>query len=401
MDRGEKRLTITDTDLVENRFSRFGLIEWWDQEKLRSAKFLVVGAGALGNEILKNLALLGVGQVLVVDLDAVELSNLSRSVLFRPCDVGRQKAEVAAERTRDIYTGCTVVPIHGNIMSAVGLGVFEWADVIFGALDNREARLWINRAAWKMNRPWIDGAIEGVNGVARVFLPGKPPCYECTLGELDWKILERRMSCKLLTREEMERGKTPTTPTTSSIIAGIQVQEAVKLLHGLPILAGKGFVFEGMNHTSYVVQYTPNADCLSHESYERRVAWQKKSEETTLTELHAYAQEELGSQNVTVDFSRDIIQAFRCPLCGHARDVYACAGTLSIEDAKCATDGADMEVMAIHGFTGKEPYGDKTIKAVGLPPYDVFVARSKKGELLISVDGDRPDVLAGFAPMKE
>ena len=396
MDRADTRLAITDADLVEDRFSRFGLIEWWDQEKLRASKILVVGAGALGNEILKNLALLGVGHVLVVDLDIIDLSNLSRSVLFRPGDVGRQKAEVAAARTRDIYSDCKVVPLSGNVMHDIGLGVFGWADVVIGALDNREARLWINRAAWKMNRPWIDGAIEGINGVARVFLPGTSPCYECTLGDVDWKILERRMSCKLLTREDVERGKTPTTPTTSAVIAGIQVQEAVKLLHGLPVLGGKGFVFEGMNHTSYVVQYTPNADCLSHEVYEHLTAWPKTSGETTLAQLHAYAQRQLGSSEVSVDFSRDIIQSLRCPRCGRSKEVFACAGTVSIDAGRCPDDGGEMEVTAIHGFTGKESYGERTISALGLPLYDVFVARSKDREMQILMEGDRGRALAGL-----
>jgi len=387
-------VSITRADLSEDRFSRFGLIDWWDQEKLRSAKILVVGAGALGNEILKNFALLGIGHVLVIDLDTIELSNLSRSVLFRPGDIGQQKAVVAAERTRDLYPDCCVKGISGNVMHDIGLGVFGWADVILGALDNREARLWINRAAWKMNRPWIDGAIEGINGVARVFLPGKPPCYECTLGEVDWKILDRRMSCKLLTREEMEGGKTPTTPTTSSIIAGIQVQEALKLLHGLPVLAGKGFVFEGMNHTSYVVEYTPHDECLSHEVYDHINLWSKPSNQTTIAELHAYAQKELAASDVALDFSRDVIQALKCPKCGLLRDVYACAGTVTVDQGKCPVDGEAMEVMAIHGFRGKEAYGNRTVADVGLPPYDVFVARSHGKEMQILMDADRVNVLA-------
>src|SRR5215470_277308 len=87
----------------EDRFARFELIAWWDQARLRRARVLVIGAGALGNEILKNLALLGVGNVLVADLDRVANSNLSRSVLFREADCGRPKVEVVAEHARQIY----------------------------------------------------------------------------------------------------------------------------------------------------------------------------------------------------------------------------------------------------------------------------------------------------------
>ena len=390
---GEAALAITSDDLEEGRFSRFGLIEWWDQSKLTAANVLVVGAGAIGNEVLKNLALLGIGNIIVIDLDTIENSNLSRSVLYRPSDIGRAKAEVAAQRTREIYDGCRVRAISGNVIHDVGLGVFGWADVILGALDNREARLWINRAAWKMNRPWIDGAIEGINGLVRVFLPGQPPCYECTLGEVDWKILEKRMSCNLLTREEMELGKTPTTPTTSSVIAGIQVQEALKLLHGMPVLAGKGFVFEGMNHSSYVTEYTPNEDCFSHEVYAQIHAWPGTSDDTTLLDLLTFARTILGTNETILEFSREIIHTLRCPRCEEATEVTACVGSLSSNDGRCPRDGEMREVVTAYSFEGSESYGHKTIREMGLPLHDVFAARSAEGETQILIEGDRSAAL--------
>src|SRR5215211_766210 len=101
-------------DLEEDRFSRFRLIGWWDQERLREANIVVIGAGALGNEILKNLALLGVRRILVIDLDRIEYSNLSRSVLYRPEDVGRTKAEVAANATRALAHDAVVQPFNAN-----------------------------------------------------------------------------------------------------------------------------------------------------------------------------------------------------------------------------------------------------------------------------------------------
>lgn len=386
-------IRIDSGDLAEDRFSRFRLINWWDQRKLRDARILVVGAGALGNEILKNLALLGVGNIVVVDTDDIELSNLSRSVLFRPEDIGRPKAKVAAEATRRIFDQCRVVPLRANIVHDIGLGVFGWADVILGGLDNREARWAINMAAWKMGRPWIDGAIEGINGVARVFLPGKPPCYECTLGEVDWEILEKRMSCNLLTRHEMQTGKTPTTPTTSSVIAGIQVQEALKLLHGLPVLAGKGFVFEGMNHTSYVVEYTPKNDCMSHEVYADIRPWRKTSSETTLNDLFAFACEQFDTTEIVLEFSRDIIHMLKCPKCNRETEVFRPVGGVSSDQGKCPEDGEIREVIAVHNFTGNEAYGGKPLSELGLPCFDVFTARCPGREFQLLIEGDRSQVL--------
>ena len=80
-------LVIDDLD----RYSSLRLISWWRQDRLRSARILVVGAGALGNEVMKNLALLGLGTIYVIDFDLIEPSNLSRSVLFREADAGRRE----------------------------------------------------------------------------------------------------------------------------------------------------------------------------------------------------------------------------------------------------------------------------------------------------------------------
>src|SRR5436309_6389298 len=200
----DKPLHISHQDTTaeaEDRFHRFKLISWWDQDRLRNAKVLVIGAGALGNELLKNLALLGVGNVLVADMDRIENSNLSRSVLYRAKDNGELKATAAARAAKEIYPDLNVRAFNGNIVYDLGLGVFRWADIVLGGLDNREARLAINRACWKVRKPWIDGAIEQIQGVARVFSPlvhPDGPWYECTMSPMDWTLLANRRSCNLL-----------------------------------------------------------------------------------------------------------------------------------------------------------------------------------------------------------
>jgi adenylyltransferase/sulfurtransferase len=393
-----------DPQRDQDRFSRLRLIPWWDQAKIQAAKVLVVGAGALGNEVLKNLALLGFLNVVVVDLDFIETSNLSRSVLFRASDVGLSKAAAIARGYNDLLPEATVRPLVANVMQECGLGLFAWADLILAGLDNREARLWINRAAWKVNRPWIDGAIEGINGVARVFLPGEPPCYECTLGETDWAILNRRMSCNLLLHEANPQGRTPTTPTISSIIGGIQAQEAVKVLHGLPTLAGKGYVFEGLHHTSYVTQYTENPDCMSHDTLERIIELPMRSSEITLEALAALGCKDLAAEQVVVEFSRDVIYKLVCPRCGEEELVFAPVGAVDRVRGQCASCNAATSepqmrvVRTLTGYNGEPELSSRTLDSLGVPLFDIFTVRSAESELGYCIAGDAVDVLGPLAP---
>ena len=205
----------------EDRYSRLKLIGWWDQQRLRDAKIMVVGAGALGNEVLKNLALIGIGKVHLIDFDVIENSNLSRSVLFRASDAGKLKAEVASVAARELNPDVQVEAICGNVLTDIGLGSVREMDLVIGCLDNREARLWVNRMCWKVGTPWIDGGIQEINGVAKVFCPPLGACYECAMTENDYRLISLRYSCPLLRKEDIQQGKVPTSPTIASIIGGL------------------------------------------------------------------------------------------------------------------------------------------------------------------------------------
>ena len=382
-----------DPEADEDRFARFRLIGWWEQERLGRARVLVVGAGALGNEILKNLALLGVGNVLVADLDTVANSNLSRSVLFRAEDCGRSKVEVAARRARDIYPGLKVQPFSGNVVYDLGLGAYRWADVILGGLDNREARVAINAATARAGKVWIDGAIERLGGVARVFDPGRGPCYECTMSEVDWKMLEARRSCALLTRAQMEEGKVPTTPTTASVIAGIQCQEAVKLLHGLEVIAGQGYVFDGLHHQSYLVGYTRNDDCPAHEAQTPVNVLPWRVADTPVGQLLDRARTDLGPDAV-LEFSQDLLASLACPQCGGAEPLFASLGKVTEEQGRCPRCGAMRAPNIFHTVDGSEGFlKERTLGDIGVPPWDVVGARSGLRQRFYEFAGDRAAVL--------
>ena len=116
----------------------YTLLSWFKKERVKNARVLVAGAGALGNEVVKNLALFGVGNIYVVDFDKIEISNLTRSVLFREEDAFNHsyKAEIVAKRAREINPQINVIPIVGNLFSEVGFGLYKSVDVIIGCLDS-------------------------------------------------------------------------------------------------------------------------------------------------------------------------------------------------------------------------------------------------------------------------
>ena len=116
----EKPLQIPN--LRKDRLGTFNFISWWEREKVKDAKILVVGAGALGNEVIKNLVLMGVGNIYIIDFDTIEAANLSRAPLFRESDNGRKKAEVAAARAKELNPDVHVQYLHGDVTSQLGFG---------------------------------------------------------------------------------------------------------------------------------------------------------------------------------------------------------------------------------------------------------------------------------------
>lgn len=382
---GAQRLEIDVAD-TDSRYHRQELISWWDQDRLSSARVLIVGAGALGNELLKNLALLGVGKVLIIDMDRIENSNLSRCVLFRQQDEGEFKAEVAARAARELNPDVQVAGLIADVRSDVGLGVFAAADLVLGGLDNREARLWINQSCWKIETPWIDGAIEGLMGTVRVFVPPDSACYECTMNAHDHELIAHRKSCSLLTREEMLEGKVPTTATSASVIAAMQAQEAVKLLHRdriEPTLVGSGYAYNGLNHDSYVVTYARKDDCLSHDTYEPADSHAVPGDQTFAQMLEAAPLKE-----PSVDLEREIAFMFVCEACHTDERLLVPIERLTQRQALCPECGEERRLETFHSISAT----DAELLALrpsdlGLPRFDYITARSGADRRHLRLDG--------------
>ena len=256
---------IAPGDVDEDRFDRARRISWLDIDSIAKARVLMVGAGAIGNEVGKNLVLSGFRDITVVDMDRVVSSNLARCLFFSNDDVveGKFKAELVANGMAALDPDVKVKPIVGTIQEQ-GEDFIAQFDIVLGCLDNILARLHVNSQCCFHGIPYIDGAMDGFNGKVQVILPGHGPCLECGMNDSHAKIVEQRFSC---TGNDISLflPKIGAEITTTSIIGAIMVREAVKLISRKNqwIIENVAY-YNGMNNSLEIFQIQKNPNCLNH-----------------------------------------------------------------------------------------------------------------------------------------
>jgi adenylyltransferase/sulfurtransferase len=382
----------------DDRYSRLRLIGWWDQAKIANAKVMVVGAGALGNEVLKNLALLGLGNVYLIDFDTIQDSNLTRSVLFRQQHCGQSKAKVAAAAAMELNSDCKISAVDGDVLSDVGLGLVRDVDLVICCVDNREARLWINRMCWKVNTPWIDGGIQEINGVAKVFRPPAGACYECAMTENDYRLISLRYSCPLLKKEDVQQGKVPTAPTIASIVGGLQVQEALKLIHDLPVEDGQAMVFNGAANNFYKTRFVRREDCLSHETYESIIDLPIGAESHSAAQLFGGLADYLSEHHPEFGFDaaafsllldRDFLVSFECRSCRVTKPVNRPRCQVLAEQSICEQCGQAMQQQSVCEVRVTSDLVDRELAELGVPRFDIVKVSDGASEFYVSLNADR------------
>lgn len=248
----------------------------FDIDRISTARIMVVGCGALGNEVLKCLVMSGIQHLVLVDYDVVEERNLSHSILFELNDIGHPKVEVIARRLQKLHPDINIRAIQGQVQYHVGLGLIREMDVVISCVDNRWARYCINRLCMRVGKLWIDGGIAYLDGITRVFGPGVN-CYACSLGPEGYKDIKRHISCADVAQGTIETHHAPTTILAASITAASQVIEALKIIENkgrepsdqLPVLAGKMLVHEGEAMSVRIVDFQAyDSDCPLHQQWE-------------------------------------------------------------------------------------------------------------------------------------
>jgi len=157
-----------------------GVFEESLEKTINDCKILVVGAGGIGCELLKNIVLTGFNDIEIIDLDTIDVSNLNRQFLFQKQHVGKSKANCAKEAALRFAPNCNIIAHHDSIMKAeYGVSFFKKFALCLNALDNRAARNHVNRMCLAANIPLVESGTAGYLGQVTVIRKGLTECYEC------------------------------------------------------------------------------------------------------------------------------------------------------------------------------------------------------------------------------
>jgi adenylyltransferase/sulfurtransferase len=197
------------------------------QRRLKAAKVCLVGAGGLGSPISIQLTSIGIGHLRIIDRDVVEMSNLQRQHLYGIDKIGIPKVEAAAERLGKLNPFVKIEPIPMSLTPGNAETLLDGFDLVVDGLDTMTARYAVNRACQKLGIPYVFGAVITQVGNASTIIPGKTACLECFQGNVDDDSLP---GCSILGVH----------PSIISLLASVEVSEAVRLLMGKdPVLANK------------------------------------------------------------------------------------------------------------------------------------------------------------------
>lgn len=397
--------------MAENRTYEWGdgvftLLSWFKKEKVSNARVLVAGAGALGNEVIKDLTLFGVGQIFIVDFDRIEISNLTRSVLFREEDAfeHRYKAEVAAKRAMEINPQIKATPIVGNLFSEVGLALYKSVDVIIGCLDSRLARYQLNRMAMRAGKTWIDGSIENLTGVVKVYTPGKS-CYECGLSREEFNIIMLRTGCADVVRSQTSHGRVATTPISASIVGAVQAQEAMKVIHldaydgdALPFttLQGKMWRYEGLTNATNTYKFASwKRNCPAHEQWTPTLIGEKMTADMTVKDALKELKRICVAKGVEINLMNN--KFIEAVISDNPEKEFMVMIPESQLDNTISSD-SEMRKLSYKTLFHKKfyenidpyfPFQELTLRQIGIPYYDVLKVSTEKGEFYVELSADK------------
>ncbi|HHV99605.1 MAG TPA: HesA/MoeB/ThiF family protein [Clostridiaceae bacterium] len=242
---------IGESDLL--RYSRQILLKdvgHKGQEKLLNSRVLVIGTGGLGSPASYYLAAAGVGTLGIVDFDTVNMSNLHRQILHFTDDLERNKVDSAEEKLKKLNPGINIIKYPVKLNADNIEDIIRQYDVVIDAVDNYPTRYLISDSCYRLNKPLVEGAVLGFEGILMTIIPNESPCYRC------------------LYPVPPEAGKVPTCNDVGIIgmvagtIGSLQALEAVKVILGIGrTLSGRILTFDGLNLDFRTIDWKRKSNC--------------------------------------------------------------------------------------------------------------------------------------------
>ena len=202
-----------------------------EQERFKDAKITVIGCGGIGGETIEMLARMGIGELVLVDKDAFDLSNLNRQTMASIADLGLDKEAVAAEKVRLINPYVKVTTYNEHVDQSNIDKVIGDSDIVIDALDNVLTRVIVSRKAKEKGIPYTHGAIHGTLGQITVFLPNSDKTYEemFNLPSLGKELDDETVAAL----KNVTSGVPPVIGPTPNLIGCLEAMEAYKIITGV------------------------------------------------------------------------------------------------------------------------------------------------------------------------
>jgi molybdopterin/thiamine biosynthesis adenylyltransferase len=403
----------------EDRYARQRLIPGWRQDRIARARILIAGAGALGNEGIKNLALLGAGNLCIVDFDRVEVSNLARCVLFRPEDVGRSKAQAAARAARELNPGINISALDGDIGYDLGEGELRSYDLVLACVDSIGARWRLNRLCRRAGVAWFNGGMSASVGQVSLHAPHTGACYECGMTRSMWQRMSERRSCLLAGKPMAEPQPQPASILPASLTAALLVQQAVAWLHrdvsgpardasgsanGMESSAdalqpGQMLSIDAQNATIHRLPLRQNPRCAAHAS---DAEWIAPAISLDAAPESVSVAEVLRAVPDAVAWlpSQEMVTGLECAACG-TEAVQLPVRRLRRQDLACPRCAAlRLPLLASPVQPGSALAGE-TLHRLGVPHQAILDVQTRQGLRRVELTVPRPGRIASAAEADE
>lgn len=368
---------------MSDRYHRQRLMPEIDQDCLAASSVLLLGAGALGNEVLSHLAAAGVGHLVIVDFDRVELTNLHRTLLFRDEDIGRPKAQIAAREALRINPELRLEAVDGDFRFAIGLGYFRRADVVAGCLDSVGARAAAAQLCALAGVPYIDGGTNALIGEVRHYLPGAGPCYACTIDLEDRKRLLARWSCAGLAITSTAEQERPALGATSGVVGSHQAMAVLLALLERQRNWGTAHVYDGLRGRMEPVRLPRDPECPNHEgSLPIAASFQGSTAQTRIADLDVSLGPAAGAR-----LRHTLVVDLVC-VCGNRELVLRALAALGPESLRCPTCGEERSPETLATIPRQHPLWYRPLSELAVPPGDIVGLVGERGTLWIELGGD-------------